>query len=98
MIDEAHYLQAVSNSGKPDSQRAKVALRLVATSEFVYPITLALMDRHVKKSHKALKISPLSPITKKPISMKVSQTNYDEVIDGPNNIKKVFVNVILLLE
>lgn len=39
MIDEAHYLQAVSNSGKPDSQRAKVALRLVATSEFVYPIT-----------------------------------------------------------
>ena len=39
MMDEAHYIQAISSSGNPDSQRAKVALRLVATSEFVYPIT-----------------------------------------------------------
>lgn len=39
MMDEAHFIQAISSSGNPDSQRAKVALRLVATSEFVYPIT-----------------------------------------------------------
>lgn len=39
MMDEAHYIQAISNSGTPDSQRAKVVLRLVALSEFVYPIT-----------------------------------------------------------
>lgn len=39
MMDEAHYIQSISNSGTPDSQRAKAVLRLVATSEFVYPIT-----------------------------------------------------------
>lgn len=39
MIDEAHYIQAVSNSGTPDSKRAYSVLRLAATANYVYPIT-----------------------------------------------------------
>lgn len=39
MIDEAHYIQAVSNSGTPDSKRAWSVLRLAATANYVYPIT-----------------------------------------------------------
>lgn len=39
MIDEAHYIQAINNSGTPDSKRAKVVLRLSATANYVYPIT-----------------------------------------------------------
>lgn len=39
MIDEAHYIQAINNSGTPDSKRAKVVLRLAATANYVYPIT-----------------------------------------------------------
>ena len=60
-------------------------------NEFVYPITLVLMGRHVKSSHKALKITPLSPTTKNPI-----QTNYvlKIVIEkflnkGENPLKKI---------
>ena len=39
MIDEAHYIQAVNNSGNPDSKRATAVLRLAATANYVYPIT-----------------------------------------------------------
>ena len=39
MIDEAHYIQAVSNSGTPESNRAFAVLRLCATAGWVYPIT-----------------------------------------------------------
>lgn len=39
MIDEAHYIQAVSNSGTPESKRAYAVLRLAATANYVYPIT-----------------------------------------------------------
>lgn len=39
MIDEAHYIQAVSNSGSPESKRAYAVLRLAATANYVYPIT-----------------------------------------------------------
>lgn len=39
MIDEAHYIQAVSNAGTPESKRAYAVLRLAATSNYVYPIT-----------------------------------------------------------
>lgn len=38
-VDEAHYCQAIANSGKPDSQRANAVLRLTATAGWVYPIT-----------------------------------------------------------
>lgn len=39
MVDEAHYIQAVNNSGTPDSKRAFMVLRLAATAGWVYPIT-----------------------------------------------------------
>lgn len=39
MIDEAHYIQAISNSGTPESKRAFAVLRLAATANYVYPIT-----------------------------------------------------------
>ena len=38
-IDEAHYCQAISSSGTPDSIRAKSVLRLTATAGWVYPLT-----------------------------------------------------------
>lgn len=38
-VDEAHFCQAVSNSGKPNSKRAMAVLRLTATAGWVYPIT-----------------------------------------------------------
>lgn len=39
MADEAHYIQAVNNYGKPDSQRAIAVLRIAATAAYVFPIT-----------------------------------------------------------
>lgn len=39
MIDEAHYCQAIGNSGEPESKRARSVLRLAATANYVYPIT-----------------------------------------------------------
>lgn len=39
MIDEAHYIQAVNNWGKPTSQRAEAVLRIAATAAYVFPIT-----------------------------------------------------------
>ena len=39
MIDEAHYIQAITAIGSPGSKRAKAVLRLAATAEYVYPIT-----------------------------------------------------------
>lgn len=39
MADEAHYIQAINNYGKPDSQRAQCVLRLAATAGYVFPIT-----------------------------------------------------------
>lgn len=39
MIDEAHYIQAVSNAGTPESNRAYAVLRLAATANYVFPIT-----------------------------------------------------------
>lgn len=38
-VDEAHYCQAINNSGTPDSIRAKAVLRLAATAGWVYPLT-----------------------------------------------------------
>jgi len=37
--DEAHYCQAINNSGDPDSKRALAVLRLTATSNYVIPTT-----------------------------------------------------------
>lgn len=39
LIDEAHYCQAINNSGEPDSQRAKAVSRLAATAGWVLPTT-----------------------------------------------------------
>ena len=39
MSDEAHYIQAVNNYGKPSSKRANAVLRIAATAQYVYPIT-----------------------------------------------------------
>lgn len=39
IVDEAHYCQAISNSGRPDSQRAFAVLRLAATAGYVFPLT-----------------------------------------------------------
>lgn len=39
LIDEAHYCQAINNSGNPDSKRAKAVLRLAATAGWVLPTT-----------------------------------------------------------
>lgn len=39
LIDEAHYCQAINNSGNPDSQRAKAVCRLAATAGWVLPTT-----------------------------------------------------------
>lgn len=39
MIDEAHYIQDISNSGTPESKRAYSVIRLAATAQYVYPIT-----------------------------------------------------------
>lgn len=39
MIDEAHYCQAVGNSGNPESKRAFSVLRICATANYVFPIT-----------------------------------------------------------
>lgn len=39
LIDEAHYCQAINNSGDPDSQRAKAVSRLAATAGWVIPTT-----------------------------------------------------------
>ena len=64
MMDEAHYLQAISTSGKPDSQRAQVALRLVATSEFVYPITGTPKTNRNKNLYNILR-SIRHPLTQK---------------------------------
>lgn len=38
-MDEAHYIQAVTNSGQPDSKRAYGVLRIASTANYVYPIT-----------------------------------------------------------
>ena len=38
-FDEAHYVKAVTNSGIPDSKRAKIAMKLSRIAEYCYPIT-----------------------------------------------------------
>ncbi len=38
-VDEAHFCQAVTNGGMPNSKRALAVLRLTATAGWVYPIT-----------------------------------------------------------
>lgn len=38
-VDEAHYCQAISSAGTPNSKRAFSVLRLTATSNYVFPIT-----------------------------------------------------------
>ena len=38
-VDEAHYCQAISSAGTPDSIRARAVLRLTATAGWVYPLT-----------------------------------------------------------
>lgn len=39
VVDEAHYCQAISNAGTPESQRAFAVLRLAATAGYVFPLT-----------------------------------------------------------
>ena len=39
MADEAHYIQAINNFGRPSSQRANCVLRLAATAGYVFSIT-----------------------------------------------------------
>lgn len=39
IIDEAHFCQAIKNSGEPDSQRAWAVLRVAATAGWVIPTT-----------------------------------------------------------
>ena len=39
IADEAHYIQAIDNYGKPNSQRAKAVLRIAATAQYVFPVT-----------------------------------------------------------
>ena len=38
-IDEAHYIQAINNSGIPESNRAFSTLRIASTANYVFPIT-----------------------------------------------------------
>lgn len=56
MIDEAHYIQAVSNSGTPDSKRAYAVLRLCATSNYVYPITGTPKTNRNKNMYNILRV------------------------------------------
>jgi len=39
ILDEAHYIKAVSNSGKPDSKRAELALELAKNIPYVFLLT-----------------------------------------------------------
>ena len=63
MMDEAHYLQAISNAGKPDSKRAMVAMRIAATSEYVYPITGTPKTNRNKNLYNLLRVIR-HPLTK----------------------------------
>ena len=56
MVDEAHYIQAVSNSGTPESKRAYAVLRLAATANYVYPITGTPKTNRNKNLYNILRI------------------------------------------
>ena len=48
IIDEAHYLKAVNNAGKPTSQRAEVGLKLLENIEYVFPLTGTPITKQTK--------------------------------------------------
>ena len=81
MIDEAHYIQAVSNSGMPESKRAFAVLRLAATAAYVYPITGTPKTNRNKNLFNILRVIR-HPLTRG----KWSFNNYGKIYcDGQNN-------------
>lgn len=80
-IDEAHYIQAVSNSGAPESHRAYAVLRLAATANYVYPITGTPKTNRNKNLFNILRVIR-HPLTRG----KWAFSNYGRVFcDGRNN-------------
>lgn len=56
MADEAHYVQAITAIGTPDSKRAKAVLRIAATAEYVFPITGTPKSSRNKNLYNILKM------------------------------------------
>lgn len=81
MIDEAHYIQAISNAGTPESKRAYAVLRLAATANYVYPITGTPKTNRNKNLFNILRVIR-HPLTRG----KWSFSNYGRTYcDGQNN-------------
>ena len=81
MIDEAHFIQAVNNSGTPDSNRARAVLLISATAGWVYPITGTPKTNRNKNLFNILRLIR-HPLTRKPYAF----FNYGKYFcDGKQN-------------
>lgn len=81
MVDEAHYCQAVSNAGTPESKRAYGVLRLTATANYVFPITGTPKTNRNKNIYNILRMVR-HPLTRG----KWAFANYGRTFcDGQNN-------------
>lgn len=56
-LDEAHYIKSVSNGGKPNSKRAKLAMGLAEKCEYVFSLTGTPITNKPKDIFNLLKIS-----------------------------------------
>lgn len=65
IADEAHYIQAINNYGKPDSKRAWGVLRLAATAGWVFPVTGTPKTNRNKNLYNLLRMIR-HPLTKVP--------------------------------
>lgn len=80
-IDEAHYIQAVSNAGTPESNRAFAVLRLAATANYVFPMTGTPKTNRNKNLFNILRVIR-HPLTRG----KWAFSNYGKTYcDGQNN-------------
>lgn len=55
ILDEAHYIKAVSNSGKPDSKRAELALEIAKNAPYVFLLTGTPITSRPKDLYNLLK-------------------------------------------
>lgn len=55
VLDEAHYIKAVSNSGKPDSKRAELALEIAKDVPYVFLLTGTPITSRPKDLYNLLK-------------------------------------------
>ena len=55
ILDEAHYIKAVSNSGKPDSKRAELALEIAKNTPYVFLLTGTPITSRPKDMYNLLK-------------------------------------------